>query len=96
MAVHPDVPRDVLNAAIAHAGEIRRHYPHGDSDFRTDLSHMLAEALEVFINPLGDKAIDYGILGCHDPSGVELGIAQFRGQIRTTNQGRDSLSEGGN
>lgn len=93
---HPSVPRDVLNAAIAHAGEIRRHYPHGDRDFRTDVSYMLAEALEVFINPSGDKAQNYLNNPCAEVPPPLPATRQFRTQIRTPNQGRDSLSEGGN
>jgi hypothetical protein len=52
MGAHPDVPEDVLDAAIAAAGEVRRYYPHGDGDFRTDVSHMLVAALRRFVNPI--------------------------------------------
>lgn len=89
---HPSVPRDVLNAAIAHAGEIRRYYPHGDRDFRTDVSYMLAEALEVLIDPLGEKAVNYRDNPCAE---VPPPLLASR-RPRTPNQGRDSLSEGGN
>jgi hypothetical protein len=57
MAVHPDVPEDVLNAAIASAGEVRRYYPHSDSDFRTDVSHMLHRALVAWINPVSERPL---------------------------------------
>lgn len=46
MAADPRVPTVVLDAAVAAAGEVRRHYPHGDRDFRTDVSAMLVAAAE--------------------------------------------------
>lgn len=86
MAAHPDVPEDVLNAAIAYAGEIRRHYPHGDSDFRTDVSHMLYRALSAWVTP---------IKGYRDlPVRRNETVLEFRQQH--PNYGRDTLSEGGN
>lgn len=48
MAVDPRIDPDVLDAAIGAAGEIQRHYPHSDRDFRTDVSAMLAAAFEKF------------------------------------------------
>lgn len=48
MAVDPRVAPDVLQAAIRNAGEIKRHYPHSDTDFETDVSAMLAAAFEEF------------------------------------------------
>lgn len=86
MTVHPDVPEDVLNAAIAYAGEIRRHYPHGDSDFRTDVSHMLYRALLAWTSP----PIGYRQL----PVRRNETVLEFRRDH--PNHGRNSLSEGGN
>lgn len=84
MAAHPDVPEDVLNAAIAYAGEIRRHYPHGDSDFRTDVSHMLYRALAAWVSPpVGYRSLP-----------VRRNETTF--EFRQPNFNRDSLSEGGN
>lgn len=51
MAVHPDLPPKVLAAAIAAAGEIRRHYPHSDRDFATDVSAMLMAAYSEWMRP---------------------------------------------
>lgn len=54
MASDPRIPENVLNAAIAHAGEVKRHYPHSDRDFRTDVSSMLVAAFDEagFLIPL--------------------------------------------
>lgn len=48
MAVDSRVDPDVLRVAINSAGEIRRHYPHSDTDFETDVSAMIAAAFEEF------------------------------------------------
>lgn len=51
MAVDPRIPSDVLEAAVAAAGEVRRYYPHSSSDFRTDVSAMLIAAYEAWMRP---------------------------------------------
>lgn len=48
MAVDKRIPAKVLEAAISSAGEIRRHYPHSETDFATDVSGMLIAAYDAW------------------------------------------------
>lgn len=51
MAADSRIPRDVLEAAIGAAGEIRRHYKHSSRDFETDVSAMLVAAYTAWMRP---------------------------------------------
>lgn len=83
MAAHPDVPADVLDAAIAAAGEVRRYYPHLDSDFRTDVSHMLYAALVRFVTPIGASSrYFFATNPCAEVPRPSLGPAEFAPQPR--------------
>lgn len=52
MSDHPDVPRCVVDAAVAHltGSELARHYPHTPADLRTDASNLAAAVLEAWLD----------------------------------------------